>query len=116
MRLSFKIAVCLGAIIGNAVLFGARAEDCDSGHGCLIRCDGGCATVYLGSNNSCEKYCVQTSMDSNGFHYSSMINANAVNTHDLSNAEIEGLLKDETVKKKFSAILCPPIPGNARDK
>jgi hypothetical protein len=108
MRSAFTIAISLVIVIGNAMFCEARADDCDSGHGCLIRCDGGCAAVYFRSNDSCAKFCVETSGASHGFNAPNHANEDLINAHDLSDVQIAGLLKQETVRKKLSSILCTP--------
>jgi hypothetical protein len=104
MRLFLGILAGFSFAVGSSVSFEARAEDCNSGHGCLISCAGGCAAVYIGHNSTCTKFCVGTILASNTPPLAPAISPQKA----LSETEVQEVLKQEATKKKLLGILCPP--------
>jgi hypothetical protein len=123
MRAAFRIAIGLGIAFVNTMPSVAKADDCDSGHGCLISCDDGCVAAYVGYSHTCTKFCVETASTSKSSLRQPQIVAQksasaSTQQAELSDAEIQVLLKQEATKQKLSAILCPPSepPQRSRER
>ena len=106
----FRIAaIAVGLSI--VVVSRAGAADCDSGHGCAIKCPDACAAIYLTRGDACTKFCVGASAVA--MRTEPAPAPAALSARNLSDADIKELLKQPATKEKIRAIVCPPGQASA---